>query len=231
MDAGADAELGGDALFVDHDVLAPVELHHPGPRAHTGPRSLSGVQMTTWSTSGSSAATAAPLPRASSASSSTIGHTTTPRAPARPRAARPATTGPDRRPLPSCSRATGRCETTRSRGRWPRRRASPPPRAAAGPSRPPPGRPRPPRRPRCGAGGRRRSGGTARRCRRRGGPSWRTRVCHCPGGPAAGSGQEGSHRLDERFSPNSTALPEFLLSPAGPPRPPPRTAGRGSPAR
>ena len=43
-------------------------------------RSLSGVQMTTWSTSGSSAATAAAEARASSASSSTIGHTATPRA-------------------------------------------------------------------------------------------------------------------------------------------------------
>ena len=108
----ADAELGGDATLVDQVSLRRSSCTTRVPRTHW-PRSLSGVQMMTCSTSGSSAATAAPLARASSASSSTIGHTSDAKGTkCRLRAARPATTGRGRRPRPSCSRARGRCERT-----------------------------------------------------------------------------------------------------------------------
>ncbi len=109
-------------------------------------------------------------------------------------------TGPAGRaacPRWSCSPATGRCGTTRSRGRWPPRRGWRPPRAAAAPCPARPGWRPPPGPPWSRATAGRSGSGTARRCRRRGAPSWR--IPHRGTNPASLGEPE---RARERRDPN-----------------------------
>ena len=138
-------------------------------------RSLSGEQSTTWSTPGRSRKRAAAVARASSASNSTIGHTTTPSA--RDRLLGELELRQQIRVDAGAGLVAGVqvvAERLDRRGRRRRRRGSPRAWRAAATgcaagrlSR----RPHAPRRPASKA---RRSGcGTARRCRRRGGPSSR----------------------------------------------------------
>ena len=92
------------------------------PRTHC-PRSLSGVQMTTCSTRRRRRRRPPRWPGRRPPRTSTIGHTTTPSATSASSRGQnwDQQVGVDAR-HPSCSRATGRCGTTRSRGRWPPRR-------------------------------------------------------------------------------------------------------------